>query len=208
VRRVRRGHLACRLAWAPSEVLARVATHQARVFGIELLGIRFKRINYNVSVCPKIYDRMISERRRIYGCAPCPATGRPHSRRSSRRCKEVRQGHRRSWSSIGKNGLDIVPRCVRRRTDGLARDVPESSYLQIVRAIPPHTCYSGNREDKPIDQIGIRRLPISTKSHRFSPENCRPYLPCRYYGTTLSKRFSCPVFLDSVKLHQCTNFQR
>ncbi len=34
-------------------------------FGIELLDIRFKRINYNESVRPKIYDRMISERRQI-----------------------------------------------------------------------------------------------------------------------------------------------
>ncbi len=35
------------------------------MFGIELLDIRFKRINYNQSVRPKIYDRMISERRQI-----------------------------------------------------------------------------------------------------------------------------------------------
>jgi membrane protease subunit HflC len=41
------------------------ATEKVRVFGIELLDIRFKRINYNESVRPKIYDRMISERRQI-----------------------------------------------------------------------------------------------------------------------------------------------
>ena len=41
------------------------AAEKVRVFGIELLDIRFKRINYNESVRPKIYDRMISERRRI-----------------------------------------------------------------------------------------------------------------------------------------------
>src|SRR5215211_7430943 len=35
------------------------------VFGIELLDIRFKRINYNESVRPKVYDRMVSERRQI-----------------------------------------------------------------------------------------------------------------------------------------------
>ena len=34
-------------------------------FGIELLDIRFKRINYNRSVVDKIYDRMISERQQI-----------------------------------------------------------------------------------------------------------------------------------------------
>ncbi|MGK0172004.1 MAG: membrane protease subunit HflC, partial [Gammaproteobacteria bacterium] len=41
------------------------AAEKVVVFGIELLDIRFKRINYNQSVRPKIYDRMISERRQI-----------------------------------------------------------------------------------------------------------------------------------------------
>jgi len=41
------------------------AAEKVRVFGIELLDIRFKRINYNESVRAKIYDRMISERRQI-----------------------------------------------------------------------------------------------------------------------------------------------
>ena len=41
------------------------AAEKVRVFGIELLDIRFKRINYNESVRPKIYDRMVSERWQI-----------------------------------------------------------------------------------------------------------------------------------------------
>lgn len=41
------------------------AAEKVRVFGIELLDIRFKRINYNESVRPKIYERMTSERRQI-----------------------------------------------------------------------------------------------------------------------------------------------
>lgn len=41
------------------------AAEKVKVFGIELLDIRFKRINYNESVRPKIYDRMVSERRQI-----------------------------------------------------------------------------------------------------------------------------------------------
>ncbi len=41
------------------------AAEKIQVFGIQLLDIRFKRINYNESVRPKIYDRMISERRQI-----------------------------------------------------------------------------------------------------------------------------------------------
>lgn len=46
------------------EIIA-AAAEKVRIFGIELLDIRFKRINYNESVRPKIYDRMISERRQI-----------------------------------------------------------------------------------------------------------------------------------------------
>ncbi|MBI2994690.1 MAG: protease modulator HflC [Gammaproteobacteria bacterium] len=41
------------------------AAPKISVFGIELLDIRFKRIDYNESVRPKIYDRMVSERRQI-----------------------------------------------------------------------------------------------------------------------------------------------
>ncbi len=41
------------------------ASEKVKVFGIELLDIRFKRINYNAIVRPKIYERMISERRQI-----------------------------------------------------------------------------------------------------------------------------------------------
>lgn len=47
------------------EEIFAAAAEKVRVFGIELLDIRFKRINYNDSVRPKIYDRMISERRQI-----------------------------------------------------------------------------------------------------------------------------------------------
>jgi len=41
------------------------AAPKVAVFGIELLDVRFKRIDYNQSVRPKIYDRMVSERRQI-----------------------------------------------------------------------------------------------------------------------------------------------
>lgn len=43
----------------------KAAVGKLEVFGIELLDIRFKRINYNPDVRPKIYDRMISERIQI-----------------------------------------------------------------------------------------------------------------------------------------------
>lgn len=41
------------------------ASSKLSEFGIELLDIRFKRINYNDSVRQKIYQRMISERQQI-----------------------------------------------------------------------------------------------------------------------------------------------
>lgn len=47
------------------EEIFAAAADKVLVFGIELLDIRFKRINYNESVRPKIYERMISERRQI-----------------------------------------------------------------------------------------------------------------------------------------------
>ncbi len=51
-------------ALVEAEIFA-AAAPKVQVFGIELLDIRFKRINYNESVRPKIYERMISERRQI-----------------------------------------------------------------------------------------------------------------------------------------------
>ncbi|HSJ04469.1 MAG: protease modulator HflC [Verrucomicrobium sp.] len=46
------------------EVLA-VSAESARRWGIEILDVQFKRINYNPSVSDKIYDRMTSERLQI-----------------------------------------------------------------------------------------------------------------------------------------------
>lgn len=43
----------------------KAAAPKIAVFGIQLLDVRFKRIDYNESVRQKIYDRMVSERRQI-----------------------------------------------------------------------------------------------------------------------------------------------
>lgn len=45
--------------------IQKAATAKLKEFGIELLDVRFKRINYNASVVEKIYERMISERQQI-----------------------------------------------------------------------------------------------------------------------------------------------
>lgn len=41
------------------------ARDKLSVFGIELMDVRFKRVNYNDSVVEKIYERMVSERQQI-----------------------------------------------------------------------------------------------------------------------------------------------
>ena len=45
--------------------IVNAAAPKLKIFGIELLDVRFKRINYNEGVRAKIYDRMISERKQI-----------------------------------------------------------------------------------------------------------------------------------------------
>lgn len=47
------------------EEIFKAASAKLNEFGIELLDVRFKRINYNESVSRKIYERMISERQQI-----------------------------------------------------------------------------------------------------------------------------------------------
>ena len=50
---------------ALEEEIAEQARNKMAEFGIELLDMRFKRINYNPAVSAKIFERMISERRQI-----------------------------------------------------------------------------------------------------------------------------------------------
>jgi membrane protease subunit HflC len=45
--------------------IQKAATSKLSEFGIELLDVRFRRINYNPSVVEKIFERMISERQQI-----------------------------------------------------------------------------------------------------------------------------------------------
>ncbi|NIS24039.1 protease modulator HflC, partial [candidate division KSB1 bacterium] len=48
-----------------TELILETAAEAMPEFGIELLDVRIKRINYIEEVREKVYDRMISERRRI-----------------------------------------------------------------------------------------------------------------------------------------------
>jgi len=50
---------------AIEDEIQKAAKAKLAEFGIELLDLRFKRINYNPSVVEKIYERMVSERQQI-----------------------------------------------------------------------------------------------------------------------------------------------
>lgn len=50
---------------ALEDEITKESKRKLEAYGIELLNVRFKRINYNPAVANKIHDRMISERRQI-----------------------------------------------------------------------------------------------------------------------------------------------
>jgi membrane protease subunit HflC len=50
---------------ALDQEIFKIAAAEVSRIGLELLDIRFKRINYNARVTEKIYDRMVSERQQI-----------------------------------------------------------------------------------------------------------------------------------------------
>ena len=70
------------------EEIYQKAAEKLRDFGIELLDVRFKRINYNESVQQRIYDRMISERQQIA------------ERFRSRGCRRSRENHRQERKDL------------------------------------------------------------------------------------------------------------
>ena len=50
---------------ALEDEITKESKRKLEAYGIELLNVRFKRINYNPAVASKIHDRMMSERRQI-----------------------------------------------------------------------------------------------------------------------------------------------
>ena len=61
-----------------SDMVLKAASKITPQYGIELVDVMFKRVNYIDSVRDKVYDRMISERKRIaaekrsLGCFQAP----------------------------------------------------------------------------------------------------------------------------------------
>lgn len=101
------------------------AADKVRVFGIKLLDIRFKRINYNESVRPKIYDRMISERRQI--AERFLSEGKGEAAR-------IRGNQRRDLNKIQSEAYRQVEE-IRGLADAKATEIYAQSYNQSQQAV-------------------------------------------------------------------------
>jgi len=105
------------------------AAEKVRVFGIELLDIRFKRINYNESVRPKIYDRMISERRQIAERFLSEGNGE---------AARIRGDRERDLNKIQSEAYQQVEK-VRGVADAKATAIYSKSYNQSAKAVELYT---------------------------------------------------------------------
>lgn len=101
------------------------AADKVLVFGIELLDIRFKRINYNKSVRPKIYDRMISERRQIAERFLSEGHGE---------AARIRGNRERDLNKIESEAYREVEE-IRGLADALATEIYASAYNQSDEAV-------------------------------------------------------------------------
>ena len=101
------------------------AAEKIRVFGIELLDIRFKRINYNESVRPTIYDRMISERRQIAERFLSEGNGE---------AARIRGNRVRDLNKIQSEAYRQVEQ-IRGLADGRATEIYAQAYNQSLEAV-------------------------------------------------------------------------
>ena len=101
------------------------AAEKVGVFGIELLDIRFKRINYNASVRPKIYDRMISERRQIAERFLSEGKGEA-ARIRGNRIRELNKIQSEAYREVEE---------IRGRADAKATEIYASAYNQSAKAV-------------------------------------------------------------------------
>ncbi|WP_395375838.1 protease modulator HflC [Marinicella sp. W31] len=107
------------------EEIFEAASEKVQVFGIQLLDIRFKRVNYNESVRPKIYDRMISERRQIAERYLSEGNG------EAARIQGNRQRDLKKIQSEAYREVEVI----RGAADGKAAEIYSSAYNQNQEAI-------------------------------------------------------------------------
>ena len=103
----------------------RAASGKLAEFGIELLDIRFKRINYNERVRVKIYERMISERQQIAERFRSEGGGEA-SKILGNKERELRQIESTAYKTI---------QTIRGDADATATEIYASAYNQSPEAI-------------------------------------------------------------------------
>ena len=101
------------------------AVPKIAVFGVELLDIRFKRINYNESVRPKIYDRMVSERRQIAEQFRSEGNGEA-ARINGNRERELQKIQSEAYRRVEE---------IRGEADGKATEIYAQAYNQSPEAV-------------------------------------------------------------------------
>jgi len=101
------------------------AAPKVAVFGIELLDVRFKRIDYNQSVRPKIYDRMVSERRQIAEQFRSEGNGEA-ARINGNRDRELQKIQSEAYRKVEE---------IRGEADGKATEIYAKAYNQSPEAV-------------------------------------------------------------------------
>lgn len=93
-------------------------------FGIELLDIRFKRINYNPEVLDRIYQRMISERRQIAQRFRSEGEGEA-ARISGQRERDINEIQSTAYKRVQE---------IRGEADAKATEIYAKAYTQVPQA--------------------------------------------------------------------------
>ncbi len=96
---------------ALSREILQAAQERSREYGIEILDFRFKRINYVEEVRLKVYERMISERRRIADKYRSEGQGEASkiSGEKERELKAIQsEAYRRAQEIVGKADADAT----------------------------------------------------------------------------------------------------
>jgi membrane protease subunit HflC len=129
------------------------AAEKVQVFGIELLDIRFKRINYNESVRPKIYERMVSERRQIAERFLSEGNGE---------AARIRGDRVRDLNKIESEAYRQVEE-IRGKADAKAAEIYALAYNQSPQSISLYT-FTRTMQSYPTIISGNTTLVLSTQS--------------------------------------------
>ncbi|MFH1130720.1 MAG: protease modulator HflC [Pseudomonadota bacterium] len=132
------------------------ATGKLKVFGIELLDVRFKRINYNPDVQNKIYERMISERQQIAERFRSEGQGEA-ARILGRRSRELREIESEAYRTAQKIMGDADAKATEIYAKAYNQSKASAMFYEFLKTLETY--------EKVIDKDTI--LLLSTKSDLF-----------------------------------------